>query len=141
MIEQQKTLHMRHKIIAIDDEQSIRFIIENTFKKEIDIATFKNGEEALISMQSGEIPDLIICDIEMPVMNGFEFIKQVRASGFFDDIPLLMLSGKENSADRIKCFDSGADDYIIKPFNPKELLARVRRRLSSIDLYAQRKGH
>jgi len=132
---------MKHKIIAIDDEQSIRFIIENTFKKDFEISTFKNGEDALISMQSGEIPDLIICDIEMPVMNGFEFIKQVRASGFFDDIPLLMLSGKENSDDRIRCFNSGADDYIIKPFNPKELLARVKRRLVSIDLYTSRKGH
>lgn len=132
---------MKHKIIAIDDEHSIRFIIENTFKKDFDISTFKNGEDALISMQSGEIPDLIICDIEMPVMNGFEYIQQVRASGFFDDIPLLMLSGKENSDDRIRCFDSGADDYIIKPFNPKELLARVKRRLVSLDQYIARKGH
>ncbi|OYT17837.1 MAG: two-component system response regulator [Bacteroidetes bacterium 4572_77] len=132
---------MKHRIIAIDDEQSIRFIIENTFKKDYDVTTFKNGEDALISMQSGAIPDIIICDIEMPVMNGFEFITQIRASGFFDDIPLLMLSGKENSADRIKCFDDGADDYIIKPFNPKELLARVRRRLVSIDLNISRKGH
>ncbi len=132
---------MKNRIIAIDDEQSIRFIIENTFKKDFDISTFKNGEEALVSMQTGEIPDLIICDIEMPVMNGFEFIKQVRASGFFDDIPLLMLSGKENSADRINCFDSGADDYIIKPFNPKELLARVKRRMETIDLHTSRKGH
>ncbi|NPD46189.1 MULTISPECIES: response regulator transcription factor [unclassified Lentimicrobium] len=132
---------MKNRIIAIDDEQSIRFIIENTFKKDFDISTFKNGEEALVSMQTGEIPDLIICDIEMPVMNGFEFIKQVRASGFFDDIPLLMLSGKENSADRINCFDSGADDYIIKPFNPKELLARVKRRMKTIDVHTSRKGH
>lgn len=132
---------MKHKIIAIDDEQSIRFIIENTFKKDFDISTFRNGEDALISMQSGEIPDLIICDIEMPVMNGFEFIQQIRASGFFDDIPLLMLSGKENSDDRIRCFNTGADDYIIKPFNPKELLARVKRRLATIDLYTSRKGH
>ena len=132
---------MKHKIIAIDDEQSIRFIIENTFKKDFNVTTFKNGEDALISMQSGDIPDLIICDIEMPVMNGFEFIQQVRSSGFFDDIPLLMLSGKENSADRINCFNSGADDYIIKPFNPKELLARVQRRLASIDLKIERRGH
>lgn len=132
---------MKNRIIAIDDEQSIRFIIENTFKKDFDISTFKNGEEALVSMQTGEIPDLIICDIEMPVMNGFEFIQQVRASGFFDDIPLLMLSGKENSADRINCFDSGADDYIIKPFNPKELLARVKRRMKTIDVHTSRKGH
>ena len=132
---------MRHKIIAIDDEQSIRFIIENTFKKDFEIATFKNGEDALISMQSGEIPDLIICDIEMPVMNGYELIMLVRASVLFVDIPLLMLSGKENSDDRIRCFNSGADDYIIKPYNPKELLARVKRRLISIDLYSSRKGH
>ncbi len=132
---------MKKKIFAIDDEQSIRFIIENTFKKDFEIDTFLNGEQALASMQTGAIPDLIICDIEMPIMNGFEFIKQVRASGFFDDIPLLMLSGKESSDDRIKCFESGADDYIIKPFNPKELLARVKRRLKSIDLYAMRKGY
>lgn len=132
---------MEHRIIAIDDEQSIRFIIENTFKKEFEVSTFKNGADALASMQTGLLPDLIICDIEMPVMNGFEFIQQVRASGFFDDIPLLMLSGKEDSKDRIKSFETGADDYIIKPFNPKELLARVKRRLISIDLYSDRKGH
>lgn len=132
---------MKKKIFAIDDEQSIRFIIENTFKKDFVVETFPNGELALVSMQTGDIPDLIVCDIEMPIMNGFEFIKQVRASGFFDDIPLLMLSGKESSEDKIKCFESGADDYILKPFNPKELLARVKRRLKSLDLYSMRKGH
>jgi len=132
---------MKHRIIAIDDEQSIRFIVENTFKKEFEVSTFKNGADALASMQTGLLPDLIICDIEMPVMNGFEFIQQVRASGFFDDIPLLMLSGKEDSKDRIRSFETGADDYIIKPFNPKELLARVKRRLISIDLYSDRKGN
>jgi DNA-binding response OmpR family regulator len=132
---------MKKKIFAIDDEQSIRFIIEHTFKKDFEIETFPNGELALTSMQTGDIPDLMICDIEMPIMDGFEFIKQVRASGFFDDIPLLMLSGKESSDDRIKCFETGADDYIIKPFNPKELLSRVKRRLKSLDLYTQRKGY
>ncbi|MFH1001284.1 MAG: response regulator transcription factor [Bacteroidota bacterium] len=132
---------MKKKIFAIDDEHSIRFIIENTFKKDFEVETFANGELALTAMQTGSIPDLMICDIEMPIMNGFDFIKQVRASGFFDDIPLLMLSGKENSEDRIKCFETGADDYIIKPFNPKELLARVKRRLKSLDLYTMRKGH
>lgn len=132
---------MKKKIFAIDDEQSIRFIIENTFKKDFEVETFPNGELALVSMQMGDIPDLIICDIEMPIMNGFEFIKQVRSSGFFDDIPLLMLSGKESSEDKIKCFETGADDYILKPFNPKELLARVKRRLKSLDLYSMRKGH
>jgi DNA-binding response OmpR family regulator len=129
------------KILAIDDEKSIRFIIENTFNKDFDIVTMSNGKEALYWMQAGNIPDLIICDIEMPVMDGFEFIKKIRSSGFFDDIPLIMLSGKEESKDKIKCFEMGADDYIIKPFNPKELIARIKRRLQSRDIYLERRGN
>jgi two-component system chemotaxis response regulator CheY len=129
------------KILAIDDEKSIRFIIENTFSKDFEVTTMSNGKEALYWMQIGNLPDLIICDIEMPVMDGFEFIKKVRSSGFFDDIPLLMLSGKEESKDKIKCFEMGADDYVIKPFNPKEIIARIKRRLQSRDIYLERRGN
>lgn len=129
------------KILAIDDEKSIRFIIENTFNKDFEIKTMSNGKEALYWMQSGNLPDLIICDIEMPVMDGFDFIKNVRSSGFFDDIPLIMLSGKEESKDKIKCFEMGADDYVIKPFNPKEIIARIKRRLQSRDIYLERRGN
>ena len=132
---------MMKKILAIDDEKSIRFIIENTFNKEFDITTMSNGKVALYWMQSGNLPDLIICDIEMPVMDGFEFVRKVRSSGFFDDIPLIMLSGKEESKDKIKCFEIGADDYIIKPFNPKEIIARIKRRLQSRDIYLERRGN
>jgi len=132
---------MMKKILAIDDEKSIRFIIENTFNKEFEITTMSNGKEALYWMQSGNLPDLIICDIEMPVMDGFEFVRKVRSSGFFDDIPLIMLSGKEESKDKIKCFEIGADDYIIKPFNPKEIIARIKRRLQSRDIYLERRGN
>ena len=67
----------------------------------------------------------------MPVMNGFEFIKRIRESGFFDEIPLIMLSGKEESADKIKCFEMGADDYVVKPFNPRELIVRIKRRIET----------
>jgi DNA-binding response OmpR family regulator len=125
----------------VNVEKSIRFIIENTFSKDFEVTTMSNGKEALYWMQSGNLPDLIICDIEMPVMDGFEFIKKVRSSGFFDDIPLLMLSGKEESKDKIKCFEMGADDYVIKPFNPKEIIARIKRRLQSRDIYLERRGN
>ncbi len=129
------------KILAIDDEKSIRFIIENTFNKEFEITTMSNGKEGLYWMQSGNLPDLIICDVEMPVMDGFEFVKKVRSSGFFDDIPIIMLSGKEESKDKIKCFEIGADDYIIKPFNPKEIIARIKRRLQTREIYLERRGN
>ncbi len=132
---------MKNKILAIDDEKSIRFILENTFKKDYEVKTCDNGLDALNELQAGNLPDLIICDIEMPQMDGFEFIVKVRESGFFDDIPLIMLSGKEDSKDKIRCFESGADDYILKPFNPAELVARIDRRLKSRDLFLQRLGN
>ncbi|MEI6887706.1 MAG: response regulator transcription factor [Bacteroidales bacterium] len=122
---------MKRKILAIDDEKSIRFIIENTFNKEFEVTTLSNGMDALYYIQSGNLPDVIICDVEMPVMNGFEFIKRIRESGFFDEIPLIMLSGKEESADKIKCFEMGADDYVVKPFNPRELIVRIKRRIET----------
>jgi DNA-binding response OmpR family regulator len=61
----------------------------------------------------------------MPEMDGFEFIKHIRASGFFKEIPLIVLSSYENSSTRINCLRLGADDYMVKPFNPEELEARV----------------
>lgn len=132
---------MKKKILAIDDEKSIRFIIENTFNKDFEVTTMSNGMDALFYLQSGNLPDVIICDVEMPVLNGFEFIRRIRESGFFEDIPLIMLSGKEESADKIKCFEMGADDYVLKPFNPKELIVRIKRRMESKELYSLRRGN
>ncbi|NQV01885.1 MAG: response regulator transcription factor [Bacteroidia bacterium] len=130
---------MKKKILAIDDEKSIRFIIENTFNKDFDVVTMTNGMDALFYIQSGNLPDVIICDLEMPVLNGIEFVKRLRESGFFEEIPLIMLSGKEESSEKIKCFEMGADDYVLKPFNPRELLARITRRLESKGLYLQQR--
>jgi DNA-binding response OmpR family regulator len=132
---------MKKKILAIDDEKSIRFIIENTFNKDFEVTSIGNGMDALFYLQTGNLPDVIICDVEMPVLNGFEFIRRIRESGFFDEIPLIMLSGKEESADKIKCVEMGADDYVLKPFNPKELIARIKRRLEFKELYSQRRGN
>ena len=130
---------MKKKILAIDDEKSIRFIIENTFNKDFDVVTMTNGMDALFYLQSGNMPDVIICDLEMPVLNGIEFVRRLRESGFFEEIPLIMLSGKEESSEKIKCFEMGADDYVLKPFNPRELLARIKRRLESKELYSQQR--
>jgi len=130
---------MKKKILAIDDEKSIRFIIENTFNKDFEVVTMTNGMDALFYLQSGNMPDVIICDLEMPVLNGLEFVRRLRESGFFEEIPLIMLSGKEESAEKIKCFEMGADDYVLKPFNPRELLARIQRRLESKQLYSQQR--
>ncbi len=71
------------------------------------------------------MPDLIVADIQMPNMNGNDFIKNIRASGFFKEIPLIMLSGIESSQEKVKCLKLGANDYMVKPFNPEELSIRI----------------
>ena len=112
-------------LLAIDDEVAIQQILEHYFKDDFQVVTKENGKEGLNWMQEGHIPDVIIADIEMPVMNGYEFIDQVRSSGFLSHVPLIILSGNDSSENRIRCLEAGADDYLVKPFNPRELAARI----------------
>lgn len=112
-------------ILAIDDVNSTLDIINCTLCNNYNVVKKQNGKEALEWLQEGNFPDIIISDLYMPQMDGFEFIRQIRASGFFKDIPLIVLSSYDNSTTRIDCLRLGADDYIMKPFNPQELEARV----------------
>ena len=84
-----------------------------------------NGQEALGWLQEGNKPDLIVSDIMMPKIDGWALLANVRASAYFRDIPVMMLSGLEKRQERIKCFELGANDYIVKPFNPQELIIRI----------------
>jgi len=132
---------IKRKILSIDDEKSIRFIIENTLKQEFDVISLSNGQEGLDYLEAGNFPDMIICDLVMPVMTGFDFLERIKTSGFFDDIPIMILSGREWSKDKIKCFEMGAEDYVVKPFNPSELIARIKRRLEVRERFLSRIGN
>lgn len=116
---------MAKTLLAVDDEKSILMILNFVFGKKYEVVQKINAKEALEWMQQGNIPDVIIADMNMPELSGLEFIQQIRSSGFFRDIPLVMLSGNESTADKIKCLKAGADDYMVKPFNPEELEARI----------------
>ena len=131
----------KKKILVIDDEKSIRFIIERTLKQEFDVISMSNGQEGLSYLEAGNFPDMIICDLVMPELNGFEFLERIKTSGFFDDIPVMILSGREWSQDKIKCFELGAEDYVVKPFNPSEVVARIKRRLAVRERFLSRIGN
>ena len=131
----------KKKILVIDDEKSIRFIIESTLKQEFDVVSLSNGQEGLDYLEAGNFPDMIICDLVMPVLTGFDFLERIKTSGFFDDIPIMILSGREWSKDKIKCFEMGAEDYVVKPFNPSELVARINRRLEVRERFLSRIGN
>ncbi len=123
---------MKKKLLVIDDELSIRMLLENFLGKEYNVVTKKDGQEGLEYLEEGEMPDLIIADVQMPNIDGYAFLEKVRASGFFNNVPVIMLSGIESSQERVKCLKMGADDYIVKPFNPEELSIRINNILKRI---------
>jgi DNA-binding response OmpR family regulator len=123
---------MKKKILALEDAPSIQKILEMVLNKDFEIITKNDGQEGLEWLQEGNNPDLIISDVNMPNVSGEEFLKQIKVSAFFKDIPVIMLSGIENSAERIKMLKLGADDYIVKPFNPEELKLKIEILLSRV---------
>ena len=114
------------KILVVEDDLYMQAILKEFLSATYEIQITQDGMEALMYMQSGNIPDLIIADLNTPKLNGMELITQVKASDFFKSIPIIILSGEDSSEKRIKCLDNGADDFIVKPFNPAELEARIR---------------
>lgn len=122
---------MKKKILAVDDELSIRLLLENFLSQDYDVISMANGQDALCWLE-GNLPDLIISDIQMPSMDGYEFLTRVRQRGFTKHTPVIMLSAKAESKERVKCYRLGAQDYLTKPFNPEELEELVKKNLSPI---------
>jgi len=114
------------KVIIIEDDKYMQLILTEYLNKLYEIKTFNDGLDGLTYLHNGNVPDLIISDLNTPGINGFELINQLKASSLFNTIPIIIISGDDSSEKRIKCLNSGADDYIVKPFNPAELEARVR---------------
>ncbi|WML42775.1 response regulator transcription factor [Neobacillus sp. PS3-40] len=109
-------------ILIADDDEHIRYLIKELLMKEgFKVKTAENGAESLDVLQK-ELCDLAIVDIMMPVMDGYLLTKEIRKSY---DIPIILLTAKNLIEDKEKGFESGTDDYLVKPFEPKELIFRV----------------
>ncbi len=126
----------REKILTVDDDPDILDVLDLTLSEHYDIIQAPNGAEGL-KMVHQTIPDLIVCDCMMPVMNGREFCKTLKKDILLQHIPIIMLTGKGEVQDRITGIEAGVDDYMVKPFAPDELLARIkmilRRTVRSLD--------
>ncbi|OIQ30514.1 MAG: two-component system response regulator [Bacteroidetes bacterium MedPE-SWsnd-G2] len=122
---------MKKKVLVVDDEQTTCMLLENFLSPEHIVVTKSSGLEAL-NWLDHNLPNLIISDIQMSNMDGFEFLKEVRLKGFTKHTPVIMLSGRTESKERIKCYQMGAQDYLTKPFNPEELKEVVKKNLFPI---------
>ena len=111
------------RILIIDDDRELGEMLKEFLAPDhLDVSACLNGEEGLQALQD-ETWDLLILDIMLPGMNGIEVLKQIRQDS---DIPVIMLTARGDDVDRILGLEFGADDYLSKPFNPRELLARIK---------------
>ena len=113
---------MPFKILIIEDEKNISEIVAKYLEKEGYTTLIANdGIEGLALFRDSN-PDLVISDVMMPTIDGFEVLREIR---LISDVPVIMLTAKQEEVDRLKGFENGADDYVTKPFSPKELVRRV----------------
>jgi DNA-binding response OmpR family regulator len=116
-------------ILVVEDEPNVRVLLEVLLTKEgYKVVSATNGEEAL-SMLDMARPDLIVTDIMMAKMDGFELCRRIRKQPNYDPVPILMLTAKGEPVDKYQGLSEGADDYLTKPFDPVELLFRVKAHL------------
>jgi two-component system, OmpR family, KDP operon response regulator KdpE len=123
-------MHGQLRILVVDDEpRYVRAIRINLESRGYQVISAANGVEA-VAMAANEAPDLILLDVKMPGMDGYEACRRIRQ---FSSIPIVMLTAKAETADKVKGLDAGADDYVTKPFSVPELLARIRAVLRRAD--------
>jgi len=126
------------KVLIIDDDPDIRDVLKITLTQEgYDVIEASDGQEGLKFAQT-KSPDLVIVDFKMPKMDGKQVCRRLKKDILLSHMPIIMLTGKGEVADKVGGLDAGADDYIVKPFEPEELVARIRMiiRRSQRDLQA-----
>jgi len=117
------TNHSKYKILVVDDEKRmVRFIQLNLEQDGFQVITAYNGEQALEQVRT-QLPDLVLLDIMMPDIDGFQVLEKIRE---VNTVPVIMLTAKGEEDDRVKGLELGADDYITKPFSPRELVSRIK---------------
>jgi two-component system, OmpR family, response regulator len=113
---------MSHRILIVDDDPHIRQVLSFALGKAgMQTAEAADGESALGAI-AAQRPDLVVLDINMPRMNGLDVCRKLRAA---DDLPILFLSSRDDEIDRVLGLELGGDDYVVKPFSPREVVARV----------------
>lgn len=121
------------KVLVADDDSNVITIIQDSLPPDMfEILKAVNGKEAL-GMVFAERPDILILDIMMPGMDGYRVCEEIKKNISTQNIPIIILSAKTSVEDKLKAMEMGIDDYLIKPFDPRELNARIKMALRSVD--------
>ncbi len=123
----------KHTILIVEDEPTNIFVLNELLKNKYNIRVATSGEKAESLIASGKLPDLILLDIIMPGKSGYEVCTTLKNIPIIKDIPIIFLSGKNETEEIVKGFKLGAADFVTKPFKPEELLTRVETQLNLLD--------
>lgn len=128
------------KLLLVDDDPNLILLVKDYLEfRGYEVLTAGNGKEAL-DVMDGFTPDLIICDVMMPEMDGYSFVEKVRENPDVSWIPVMFLSAKGQSSDRVRGLTTGADVYMVKPFEPEELVAQVESSLKQTERLLKMQG-
>jgi CheY-like chemotaxis protein len=118
---------MTHKkqLLIVDDEPGVLLVLEHYLAESFDVHTAENGRQAIQWIDDGHVPDLALVDIEMPVMDGYELLRRLRARPDTERMPCLMVSGKNKNLHYLQALRMGADGFIAKPFTAAEIKNKV----------------
>lgn len=117
--------------LLVDDDEDIVYLLKLLLLRDgFIVHTATNGRDAKEFIESSKPTDIVITDLMLPYVSGFELITQIREDRQWKDVPVIVLSGKVTERDAVRALDIGANDYVTKPFSPQELSARVKRHLN-----------
>jgi DNA-binding response OmpR family regulator len=123
---------MKTKILLVDDEHDIvEFLQYNLEKENFEVIVAYDGQEAIEKIS--ENPDLIILDLMMPNMDGYEVCSRIRATKNYKDTPIIFLTARSSEIDEVKGLELGADDFIQKPVSPRKIIARIKSNLRKVN--------
>ena len=117
---------MRPSVLVVEDETALLTLLRYNLEKEgFAVSSAHDGEEALLQLKEAK-PDAVLLDWMLPRVSGIEVCRQIRRTPAWKDLPVIILTARGEEGDRVRGLDSGADDYVVKPFSPNELIARLR---------------
>ena len=124
------------RVLVVDDDRNLRKIIQTNLELAgYDVISASTGDEAM-NILDGTQPDLVVLDVMMPLMDGYEVARRIRRHPSNTHVPIIMLTAKGEVDDKLTGFDAGVDDYMTKPFGPQELLARVKAKIRRVEVDA-----
>ncbi|GAB3918975.1 response regulator [Mucilaginibacter boryungensis] len=126
---------MKKVLLIVDDDLSILKLLNFILSKDYDIVVKTNGFDALDWLEQGNMPELIISDLAMPTFDGQAFVKNVKISGFYKDIPVVLLSAAHDLDDQVTTMPFKVDAYLHKPFNPTILKSEISKILQEHDIH------